>query len=69
MPECEKSPPKKPDRVKKRVFLTTDQKLALVKLCIENQGDFQVGKKGQFWAIIAQLLEQEVGVILRDPAG
>lgn len=46
----------------------TDE-LCLVKHCIENQVDFQVGKRMQFWALMSKLLQQEAGVHLKDPAG
>ncbi|RPA99887.1 hypothetical protein L873DRAFT_1806043 [Choiromyces venosus 120613-1] len=50
-------------------YLTDENKLALVKLCVENQADFQERRKGQFWMMISGLLEQEIGVSLKDPAG
>ncbi|RPA95932.1 hypothetical protein L873DRAFT_1811990, partial [Choiromyces venosus 120613-1] len=55
--------------IRRRTHLTDENKLALVKICVENQADFQEQKKGQFWAMISGLLQQEVGVSLKDPAG
>ncbi|RPA99268.1 hypothetical protein L873DRAFT_1806755, partial [Choiromyces venosus 120613-1] len=49
--------------------LTDENKLALVKICVENQADFQEQKKGQFSAMIFDLQQQEAGVSLKDPAG
>ncbi|RPB05755.1 hypothetical protein L873DRAFT_1797486 [Choiromyces venosus 120613-1] len=54
---------------RRRTYLTDENKLALVKLCVENQADFQERRKGQFWMMISGLLEQEIGVSLKDPAG
>lgn len=56
-------------RAKRRVHLTDELKLCLIKLCVENQVDFQLGKKMQFWATMSQLLQQEAGILLKDPAG
>jgi hypothetical protein len=54
---------------KRRVHLTEETKLSLIKLCIENQADFQQGKKMQFWATMSELLQQEAAIHLKDPAG
>ena len=53
----------------RRIYLTDEKKLMLVPLCVENQADFQERKKGQFWAMISDLLHQEAGIFLKDPAG
>jgi hypothetical protein len=62
--------PKPAERMPKRcVHLTVELKICLVKLCVENQADFQVGKKMQFWATMSELLQQEAGIHLKDSAG
>ncbi|KAI5776770.1 hypothetical protein EDC01DRAFT_636407 [Geopyxis carbonaria] len=62
---------------KGRVFVTEEIKLAMMKLCVENQDMNTRGKKGfpyanneeqkAYWALISALLEQETGFALRDP--
>ncbi|PUU75711.1 hypothetical protein B9Z19DRAFT_1195288 [Tuber borchii] len=53
----------------RHIYLTDEKKLMLVRLCVENQADFQDRRKGQFWAMISDLLHQEAGIFLKDPAG
>ncbi|RPB00726.1 hypothetical protein L873DRAFT_1842920 [Choiromyces venosus 120613-1] len=50
-------------------YLTDEKKLILMRLCVENQADFQDRRKGQFWVMISDLLHQEAGIFLKDPAG
>lgn len=54
---------------KKRTYLTETNKLALVKLCVENQETYRPGKKKEFFAYISQLLLQEEQVMLKEPSG
>jgi len=54
---------------RRRTYLTDENKLMRVRMCVENQMDFQDGRKGQFWAMISDLLHQEAGIFLKDPAG
>jgi hypothetical protein len=39
----------------------------LVKLCVAHQSEYFHGQKGNFWKKISQLLEQEHGIILKEP--
>jgi hypothetical protein len=41
--------------------------LALLKLCIQFQGEHNHGNKGNFWKKMSTLLHQEHGVLLKDP--
>jgi hypothetical protein len=50
-----------------RAHLDDDARLALVKLCIEHQGEHYHGNKTAFWNKISVLLAQEHGVRLKDP--
>ncbi|KAI5782641.1 hypothetical protein EDC01DRAFT_632359 [Geopyxis carbonaria] len=50
-----------------RVVVSEENKVALMKLCVENQGMHTRGKKKAFWALISALLEQDTGLVLRDP--
>ncbi|KAI5783529.1 hypothetical protein EDC01DRAFT_632091 [Geopyxis carbonaria] len=56
--------------VRKRTHLTNENKIvALIQLCVANQREYAQSNKGNFWAMISELLLQEVGVSLRDPSG
>ncbi|KAI5803645.1 hypothetical protein EDC01DRAFT_627462 [Geopyxis carbonaria] len=52
---------------KTRVFVSEENKVALMKLCVENKHMNTHGKKKAFWALMSALLEQETGLMLRDP--
>lgn len=50
----------------KKTTLNNEMRLALVKLCIENQAEYMYGGKLAFWKKMSVLLQQEHGVKLRD---
>lgn len=53
----------------RRTFLTEDNKLTLMKLCLVHEAEHRPGKKSAFWVDISERLLQESGIKLRDPHG
>ena len=51
----------------RRVRLSEQVKLELVRLCILYQADHHYGNKKAFWSHISQLLNNKIGKSLRDP--
>lgn len=51
-----------------RTRLEEDDQLILIRLCVSHQSEYIEGKKGDFWAKMAVLLDRETGKRLRDPA-
>ncbi|KAF8458766.1 hypothetical protein BDZ91DRAFT_742538 [Kalaharituber pfeilii] len=50
-----------------RTRLNDEEKLHLVRLCIEYQVEHVKGKKGAFWQKIRMLLKEQIGKDLRNP--
>jgi hypothetical protein len=48
-------------QTKKRIRINEDDKLTLMRLCVEHQSDYVKGKIGAFWRMISELLYNETG--------
>jgi hypothetical protein len=53
--------------MKKASQMNDDDRLALLKLCIESHDENVYGNKKQFWSKMSLLLQQECRVLLKDP--
>jgi hypothetical protein len=52
---------------KTRTYLTDEDKVVLMNLCVDYQADHVRNKKTEFWSMISELLEQTAGVTLKEP--
>ncbi|KAI5816078.1 hypothetical protein BZA77DRAFT_67862 [Pyronema omphalodes] len=53
--------------MRKGTLINDDDRLALIKFCIEYNEENVYGNKKQFWQKMSLLLQQECGLLLRDP--
>ena len=67
MPVPTATPTPTPTPIGRRVRLSEQEKVELVRLCVHHQADHHHGNKKAFWSHISQLLNDKIGKLLRDP--